>query len=788
MSDDRISTLFDHLHRGGAWAHYWTPNTGEFYADKYTGEQTERKISFWFPTEKRPPIPASWADRNVYFCVHPQHSPLAPGQRARLENTAALNCFYAEFDAKDYESKSAILAHLETLPLYPTVTIDSGGGYHGYWLLEHTLAVDNGNRDQLKKLQWAWVRLVGGDPGASDLARVLRAPGTQNRKEKYAPNYPPVTIYEARFSRLFRLTDFEQLTNELRAIPTVAPGKIAVNRAVGANADVIATFNANHKIEDVLSAYGYTRAHGDRWVRPGGENGSVHLKPQENISFHHNTQDVLHKSTPSGGLAPMDPFEAFTLFEHKGDHEAAYIDAKKLLGLWVDSRGNGLVLEPPAWVVDAPNMEGESIATDAPIDISQSNQQEDDQELEQHPLDVTTNEALNLGWIDTYTRIITEMTGSPAEFNQLAGMITIAVAIQRKAVLRMSFSDIYPNIYGCVIARSSVYHKSSSLQKPRLLLQRANLDRLLLSELMTSEGLLKELRGQSSGVILRDEIGTLFDSHNTKYLRQLKPDLTAIFDCYPYSRRLSNEEIKVEKPYLSILGATTPQRFFEGVSQTDWVDGFLARWLFVTPTAEPNFDAMTSLYTNKHAGDITTLAWKLIELDRKEPTDFILTGDAHALWDAWQRQAAKDAYYFGDDITAAIVTRYSAYALKFAIILAAVNGTWGTITPDEMQTAIHLADSYKMYVHKLLQERGRFGINGAKLQKIFKMIQRPPKNKAGMQLTATRKTLMQYANMRKGELDPCIEKLLDIGAILEDGKRFVPNTVELPIKSWKQQN
>jgi hypothetical protein len=408
----------------------------------------------------------------------------------------------------------------------------------------------------------------------------------------------------------------------------------------------------------------------------------------------------------------------------------------------------------------------------------------DDEEPEVSPLATVQAGDLRLGWIDDYADLMTRLTGSPREFNRLCGLVTAAAAIQRRAVLRMAFADIYPNVYGTLIAKSSVYHKSSALSKPRALLKRAMLDHLLLSELATSEGLLKELAVQSSGLIVRDEIGTLFASHNQKYLQTLKPDLTALFDCAPYSRRLSNDHIRVDSPYLSILGATTPARFYEGITFTDWADGFLARWLFVLPEGEPNFDAMTGLYTQDQDAEIGRLAVTLVNIDRQRDTDFILKGNAHKLWDAWQRDAAKQAYFYGDDVVAAVTTRYAAYGLKFAIILAAVNGSWGVIDEATMQTAISLADSFKRNVHTLLAEKANYGMSGAKLQKVFAVIKR--KGGAG---GATRKTVTQYANMRAGDVTLCLEKLIEIGAVIENregrASRFVAVEGNLPLKSWK---
>lgn len=418
------------------------------------------------------------------------------------------------------------------------------------------------------------------------------------------------------------------------------------------------------------------------------------------------------------------------------------------------------------------------------LDLTIGRQDEEDEQEDLSPLAVTQCKDLALGWIDLYADLMTKLTGAPREFNQLAGIVTAATAIQRKARLRMTFGDIYPNIFACIIAPSSVYHKSSVMQKPRLLFNRAMLDKLQLSELMTSEGLLKQLQSQSAGVILRDEIGTLFDSHNTKYLRTLKPDLTAIYDCYPYSRRLSNDEIKVEKPYLNILGATTPTRFFEGITYTDWRDGFLARWLFVQPEGEPDFDAMTGLFQDRHEAELQRLSFKLLEIDRHPETDFTLQDEALQLWDAWQKKNAKAAYIFGDDVTAAIVTRYSAYALKFALILSAVNDSWGTITKGVMRTAITLSDNYKTYVHNILKERQNFGISGAKIQRTFNAIVTISRE-AGH---ATTKRIMQRTGLKKAELAPCLEKLIEIGAIDTEqsgnGSRYTNNGDRLPFKTW----
>jgi hypothetical protein len=790
-----LRELTNYLWRGGQYAYWWSLS------------QDGVKETHWFPVDKPEPPSQTWGERHQYFGVHPTTVKRQTWERATNETVAAINCLFADFDAKDevlpdeyapflpdnFDDlsptkqkpivkaaqeqammlelpgyKARALARMQQCPLCPTWLIDSGGGYQCYWLLADTVIVDAGNRDRLKLLQNAWAEQIGADTGVKDLARVLRMPGSANVKSYFAPNYPIVTVVERDDTRLYTLADFEGLTGVDDVWMAAKDAKPPKRDTVGDS--IIAQFNEAVKVGDLLTQRGYQLGKSfkgiERYSRPGRDKGqtSVVVWTESNRSYHHSSSDALYCGDHS-----RDAYDVFTQLEHGGDGKAAYMAAKKELGLWEEqptqSNSNGAMNDNATL----------ALLTAGAIDDSEPEGA--------HPLDIHPKKRLELGWIDRYADLMTQMTGAPREFNRLAGLAIVATAIQRRARLRMSFGDIYPNVYAAVIAPSSVYHKSSALAKPRAMLQRAMLDNLLLSELMTSEGLLKQLQGQPAGLVLRDEIGTLFASHNTKYLANLKPDLTALFDCYPYSRRLSNDDVKVPSPYLNILGATTPSRFFEGVSFIDWQDGFLARWLFVMPEKEPDFDAMTGLFTNEHDAQVGALATTLMNIDRQRETDFELVSPAFTLWDAWQRQAAKDAYYYGDDVTAAIVTRYAAYALKFAMILAAVNDSWGTITPETMQTAIDLADSFKATVYKLLSMKSNYGVSGAKLQKVFRVI----KGKAGAE-GITQREIGRLCHMRKAELTPCMEKLIAIGAVMavESGKaeRFIPAVENLPAKTW----
>lgn len=208
--DDQLMQFLNHLHRGGAFGYWWT-DTG--------------KRSIWWT--RGAPLPLPKGQLNLYFGVHPtgaipkhiEKSGDRAGQvkpqratRAEIGDVVAINCLFSEFDAKRFgDDKRAALTHIHGLTLPPSVIVDSGGGYHAYWLLHSPWFLkDSAEREKARELQYAWVTLTGGDDGAKDLARVLRVPGTRNHKPEYGPNFPTVCFVHYGEEELYTLEDVER--------------------------------------------------------------------------------------------------------------------------------------------------------------------------------------------------------------------------------------------------------------------------------------------------------------------------------------------------------------------------------------------------------------------------------------------------------------------------------------------------------------------------------------------------------------------------------------------------
>lgn len=201
---ETLNSFLSHLHRGGEWAYWWT---------------AEDKRTSWWPTGRPARVPKGPV--NVFFGVHPTHERRGDTKRARIVDIAAVNCLFAELDAKDFSgSKPRVLAHLDTLEAAPSVIVDSGGGYHAYWLLADPFTlVSEEDRQRARTLQKQWVGLVGGDDGAKDLARILRVPGTTNYKPAYAPDFPLVCFIRADLDQEYPLQELAALVPEPKPNP-----------------------------------------------------------------------------------------------------------------------------------------------------------------------------------------------------------------------------------------------------------------------------------------------------------------------------------------------------------------------------------------------------------------------------------------------------------------------------------------------------------------------------------------------------------------------------------------
>ena len=189
-------SFLNHLMRAGTFGHYWL-------------KQSTR--THWWPVDAIGEIPT--ASEDIYFGVHPSSVAKGPKEATEISDIQAINCLYADIDSHDYEGKEQAAAHVKSLQPKPSVVIDSGGGYHCYWLLKEPFELNTSlKRDIASRVQRQWVMHVGGDLAVHDIARILRLPGTLNYK--YTPPRDVTEVY-SNLSLLYTLDDLEEYLPEM---------------------------------------------------------------------------------------------------------------------------------------------------------------------------------------------------------------------------------------------------------------------------------------------------------------------------------------------------------------------------------------------------------------------------------------------------------------------------------------------------------------------------------------------------------------------------------------------
>jgi hypothetical protein len=155
--------------------------------------------------EKAPTVAANYADGHCWFSVQPLHDRVTSGRSAERDVTG-LRELYADFDVKpgglpDYSAAGQVISDLSRLlGADPVAVVNSGHGLQPHWQVERGTDTDWSDENHPhwldgKALVRRWGRLVariaadhgGHVDGVFDLARVLRVPGTTNRKAEPVP-------------------------------------------------------------------------------------------------------------------------------------------------------------------------------------------------------------------------------------------------------------------------------------------------------------------------------------------------------------------------------------------------------------------------------------------------------------------------------------------------------------------------------------------------------------------------------------------------------------------------
>lgn len=152
-------------------------------------------------------IPRHNGKSNVYVGVCLRKTQWPAGERGKSKDALSSLAAWVDIDYKVTPREKA-LALVKPFKLSPSVIVKSGGGIHCYWLLREPATGDDLLRVPL--INKALATALEGDRQSTDLARILRVPGTLNLK--YTPPVPCELSFPAWHpERRYVLDDFDFL-------------------------------------------------------------------------------------------------------------------------------------------------------------------------------------------------------------------------------------------------------------------------------------------------------------------------------------------------------------------------------------------------------------------------------------------------------------------------------------------------------------------------------------------------------------------------------------------------
>jgi hypothetical protein len=277
----------------------------------------------------------------IYLRATTLNRMLNPGERGGEADAAALPGLWADLDIgtvghadadlpPDEDAARKVIA-TSGLP-EPTLWVHSGGGLYPWWLFDQPVLITDDNLADVRALSGQWQQVIAHaakqlgwkyGTGIGDLARVLRIPGTINRKEGLAR---PCTVLDASPDRYTYDELRAALGGALATMPASQPAPRHLTAVPRTDGGISPGDDFEQRVDwgdpDLLGGadwrFMYERGNTRYWQRPGKSGG--HLR-------HHRRRPrrprpavrllLLHRvragcRTPSSGRTPSSTTPATT--------------------------------------------------------------------------------------------------------------------------------------------------------------------------------------------------------------------------------------------------------------------------------------------------------------------------------------------------------------------------------------------------------------------------------------------------------------------------------------------
>lgn len=208
-------------------------------------------------------------------------------------------------------------------------------------------------------------------------------------------------------------------------------------------------------------------------------------------------------------------------------------------------------------------------------------------------------------FLAAYEKYAASVTDAPHDFLHAAGLSALStISLSRRWIERGS-SGIQASLFMMLLAGSSRDRKSTAVNQAIDLLREVEPARVG-PEDFSGEGLIWALCPQNGGIaktrmiIPAPEFGNYLATAAKNHGNNMSPTLCRLYDGDTFERARSGQKmLKVKKPRVSMLGGVAFGMLEKYGDPTDWVTGFFARVLWISPMKRrPRFSAPPE--PNKH--------------------------------------------------------------------------------------------------------------------------------------------------------------------------------------------
>jgi P4 family phage/plasmid primase-like protien len=281
----------------------------------------------------------------IYLRVTTLKAPLADGKRGSEEDCLAFGGLWADVDLAGPGHKTA-----QTLPATfedatrvvaeagmpePTLWIHSGGGLYPWWLLDQpAMLIDPEVRGQIQQMSTTWQQALAAaakrlglhyGSGVGDLPRVLRIPGTVNRKVEGAPRQCRF-LYEE--GRSFTLDELREIAAQVAPEPEPVAYTPPAPRA---NGGLLPGQDFENKVQwDDRLLLGGTGARIVKvsggttyWLRDGASRGTRWSGTTGRAADRDRFYSFSTEWLPFEAGRPYNKFQFYATLHHGGDFAAA---------------------------------------------------------------------------------------------------------------------------------------------------------------------------------------------------------------------------------------------------------------------------------------------------------------------------------------------------------------------------------------------------------------------------------------------------------------------------------